>query len=136
VNGAYTYATYTQSSLEAGVAKGERLPDVPMFTASASLIWRHDLSDEYTLVGRLQNNYVGPMTDVTYYVDHLPGHDILSGRFGVESGNWTGFFFIDNMNNEHALLTDINSQVLNIPTMTRVATNQPRTFGIDLTYQF
>jgi len=26
--------------------------------------------------------------------------------------------------------------VLNIPTMTRVATNQLRTFGIDLNYQF
>jgi outer membrane receptor protein involved in Fe transport len=136
LTGNYTYATYTQSSVEAGVVKGERLPDVPMWTTSASLIYRHDLSDEYALVGRLTNSYIGPMTDVTYYVNKLPGYDLMSARIGIEADKWSGFFFINNLTDEHALLTDINSQVLNIPTMTRVATNQPRTFGIDLNYQF
>ncbi len=135
-NGGYTFATYTQDSLEAGVVKGERLPDVPMFTASASVLWRHDLTDKYTLVARLQDDYIGGMSDVTYYVNHLPAYDLLSGRIGIETEKWSGFFFIDNMTNRHALLTDINSIVLNIPTLTRVTTNQPRTFGVDLTYSF
>jgi outer membrane receptor protein involved in Fe transport len=137
VNGAYTHAEYTQSSLEAGVVKGERLPDVPLFTTSQSVVYHRDLANGYGLVARATNNFIDSRTDVTYYVDNLPSYDILSGRIGVTSPQgWTAFLFVDNLTNEHALLSAINSQVLNIPTMTRDTTNQPRTFGIDLSYAF
>jgi outer membrane receptor protein involved in Fe transport len=137
LNGGYTHAEYTQSSLEAGVVKGERLPDVPLFTSSQSVIYHHDLANGYGLVARATNNFIDSRTDVTYYVDKLPSYDLLSGRIGVTSPKgWTAFVFIDNVTNKHALLSAINSQVLNIPTMTRDSTNQPRTFGVDLSYAF
>ncbi len=137
INGGYTHATYTKDSLEADVTKGERLPDVPLWTTSQSLIWRHDLSDAYTLVARATNDYIDSRTDVTYYVDTLPAYDLVSARVGVTAAKgWAAFLFIDNLTNKHALLNAINSQVLNIPTLTRDSTNQPRTIGVDLTYGF
>jgi len=137
VNGGYSHATYTKDSLEADVTKGERLPDVPLWTTSQSLIWRHPLSDAYTLVARATNDYIDSRTDVTYYVDTLPAYDLVSARIGVTAAKgWAAFLFVDNLTNKHALLNAINSQVLNIPTLTRDTTNQPRTMGVDLTYGF
>jgi len=134
-NGAYTHAVYAQDSAEAGVSKGDRLPDVPRFTSSQSIVWEHPLSDRYAIVGRLQNNYISSREDLTYYVARLPRYDIASGRLGLTSkAGWQAFFYVDNLTDKHALISAINSQVLNIPTMTRDTTNQPRTFGIDLTY--
>jgi outer membrane receptor protein involved in Fe transport len=137
VNAGYTDAQYTQNSLETGVVKGEQLPDVPKWTSSQSLIYRHKISDDFTIVARAQNDYIGARTDVTYYIDNLPSYDLLSARIGITaSQGWSAFFFVDNITNKHALLNAINSQVLNIPTMTRDTTNQPRTIGVDLTYGF
>ena len=136
VNAGYTDAYYTKDSVEAGVTEGDRLPDVSKFTSSQSLLFRHELSDQYALIGRLQNDYISSRIDVTYYVDTLPAYDILSGRFGVETATWSGVFFINNATNRLAYLTAINSIVLNIPTYTRDVTNQPRTFGVDLNVRF
>ncbi len=137
INGGYTHATYTKDSLEANVTKGERLPDVPEWTTSQSLVWRHTLSDAYTLVARATNDYIDSRTDVTYAIDTLPAYDLVSARIGVTAAEgWSAFLFIDNLTNKHALLNAINSQVLNIPTLTRDTTNQPRTIGVDLTYGF
>jgi outer membrane receptor protein involved in Fe transport len=136
-NFAYTDATYAANSLEAGVTKGQVLPDVPRVTTSQSVIWRHDLSDTYTLVARATNSYIDSRQDVTYYIDTLPSYDTVGGRVGLTSKKgWTAYFFIDNANNSHALLSAINSQVLNVPTLTRDSTLRPRTFGIDLVANF
>jgi len=137
LNGAYTHAIYSTTSLEAGVQEGQRLPDVPEFTSSQSLIYLHKLMNGYTLVGRATNDYIGSRQDVNYYTDNLPAYDIASARLGVEApAGWSLFLFVDNLTNKHALLTAINSEVLNIPTMTRDTTNRPRTIGLDLTYGF
>jgi len=137
VNGGYTHATYTQASLEAGVTSGERLPDVPRFTSSQSVIWQYPIDDRYRLVARATNSFTTSRTDDTYYVDTLPSYDLVSGRIGlISSQGWSGFLFVDNLTNRHALLDAINSQVLNIPTLTRDTTNQPRTIGVDLSFSF
>ena len=135
VNAGYTDAYYTKDSVEAGVTEGDRLPDV-QFTSSQSLLFRHELSDQYALISHLQNDYISSRIDVTYYVDTLPAYDILSGRFGVETATGSGVFFINNATNRLAYLTAINSIVLNIPTYTRDVTNQPQTFGVDLNVRF
>jgi outer membrane receptor protein involved in Fe transport len=136
-NFAYTDATYAVTSLEAGVVKGQVLPDVPRITSSQSVIWRHALSDAFTLVARATNSFIDSRQDVTYAIDTLPSYDVFGGRIGVTSNKgWSAYFFIDNAGNSHALLSAINSQVLNIPTLTRDTTLRPRTFGIDLVSNF
>ncbi len=136
-NFAYTAAAYAVTSLEAGVTKGQVLPDVPRVTSSQSVIWRHGLSDSYTLVARATNSYIDSRQDVTYGIDTLPAYDVVGGRIGVTSDRgWSAYAFIDNAGNSHALLSAINSQVLNIPTLTRDSTLRPRTIGIDLVASF
>jgi iron complex outermembrane receptor protein len=137
LTGGYTHATYTENSVETGVVKGDSLPDVPRYATSQSLIYSLPLDDRYTLVARATNSYIGSRFDINYYIDQLPAYDLLSGRLGVVSSQgWAAFLVLDNLTNKHALLNAINSQVLNIPTMTRDTTNQPRTIGVDLTYSF
>jgi len=137
VNGGYTHAAYTQDSLETGVVSGERIPDVPLVTTSQSLVYTLPIDERHTVIARLNNNYIGPRTDVNYYIDKLAGYDLTSGRIGIrDSKGWSGFFFVDNLANHHPLVNAINSLVLNIPTMTRDTTPQPRTLGIDLSYAF
>jgi iron complex outermembrane receptor protein len=137
LNGGYTHAAYTQDSLEAAVVSGERLPDVPLFTTSQTVIYQRPLNDDYRLVARGTNDFIDSRTDDTYYINRLPTYDIVSARIGIVAAKgWSGFLFADNLTNKHALLDAINSQVLNIPTLTRDTTNQPRTFGLQLAYQF
>jgi len=136
-NLAYTDAEYAVTSLEAGVTKGQVIPDVPRITSSQSVIWRHALSDPYTLVVRATNSFIDSRQDVTYGIDTLPSYDVVGGRIGLTSAKgWSAYAFIDNAGNSHALLSAINSQVLNIPTLTRDTTLRPRTFGVDVVVGF
>jgi outer membrane receptor protein involved in Fe transport len=57
-------------------------------------------------------------------------------RFGVESGSWSAFLFADNLTNKKALLSDTGALSANISILERIATNQPRTIGADLSYRF
>jgi outer membrane receptor protein involved in Fe transport len=45
-------------------------------------------------------------------------------------------FFVDNLTNKIALLSDTGALSANVNIFNRVATNQPRTFGVDLNYKF
>ena len=88
-------------------------------------------------MARATNSFIDKRQDVTYGIDTLPSYDVVGGRIGVTSAKgWSAYFFIDNAGNSHALLSAINSQVLNIPTLTRDSTLRPRTFGIDLVASF
>ncbi len=136
-NFAYTDAEYAVTSLEAGVVKGQVVPDVPRITSSQSVIWRHQVSDTYSLIARATNSFVDSRQDVTYGIDTLPSYDVVGGRLGFTSSKgWSAYLFVDNAGNSHALLSAINSQVLNIPTLTRDTTLRPRTIGVDMVVNF
>jgi hypothetical protein len=88
-------------------------------------------------VVRATNSFIDSRQDVTYGIDTLPSYDVVGGRIGLTSAKgWSAYAFIDNAGNSHALLSAINSQVLNIPTLTRDTTLRPRTFGVDVVVGF
>jgi outer membrane receptor protein involved in Fe transport len=132
----YTHATYDHTSLETGTNAGEDIPDVPRYTASASAVYQAHAFGPYDFQGRISEDYVGPIEDVTYALNRLPGYNLANLRLGLVSGGWSGYFFIKNLGNVHAELSDTNSLGANLPTFNRIATNQPRTIGIDLAYKF
>jgi len=76
------------------------------------------------------------MQDITYTRNTLPSHDVLGLRGGVDSGEWSAFLFIDNVTNEKALLSDTGALSANVSIFNRVATNEPRTIGVDMSYHF
>ncbi|MBV8418701.1 MAG: hypothetical protein JOZ26_01655, partial [Hyphomicrobiales bacterium] len=58
-------------------------------------------------------------------------------RFGVVADQWSATLFGDNLTNKRAELgVNTSSFAFQAPSLVRVATNQPRTIGVDLTYRF
>jgi iron complex outermembrane receptor protein len=135
-NVGYTNATNSTTVPLANVVKGQRLLDVPSVTANTSLSYKRPLAAGMNLVARLNNSYVDSIQDITFKRNTLPSYDLVGLRFGVESGSWSAFLFADNLTNKKALLSDTGALSANISILERIATNQPRTIGADLSYRF
>ena len=135
-NAAYTHATNSTTVPEAGVVAGQRLLDVPQFTANTSVTYRQPWRGDMSWVLRATNSYIGSMQDLTYARNTLPSYDLVDARLGLEASKWSGYLFIDNLTNKKALLSDTGALSANVQTFNRVTTNAPRTIGVDLNYRF
>jgi len=132
----YTNAKITQTVPGSSFVVGEKVQQVPTWTDTTSLTWRRPITADYDLIARAVNEYVGPMTDVSYTVNNLPGRDLVNLRAGVSHENLTVFLFADNVTDRRYILDNTNAISFNVATFNRVATNQPRTIGVDLAYRF
>jgi outer membrane receptor protein involved in Fe transport len=132
----YTRATNSTTVPGAGVVSGQRLLDVPQLTANTTVSYAKPITKDYSFVARIINSYVGSMQDITYARNTLPAYDLVNMRVGVSADVWSAFFFIDNITNKMALLSDTGALSANVSIFNRVTTNQPRTFGVDLSYKF
>jgi iron complex outermembrane recepter protein len=135
-NGGYTHATNSTTLPAAGVVSGQRLLDVPEVTANTALSFKQPLVNDMNFVTRLTNSYVSGIQDITFTRNSLPAYDLVNFRLGVETGRWSAALFADNLTNKMALLSDTGALSANISILNRVATNQPRTIGVDLNIKF
>jgi iron complex outermembrane recepter protein len=135
-NAGYTHATNSTTLPAAGVVAGQRLLDVPEVTANTALSFKQPLANDMNFVSRLTNSYVSGIQDITFTRNSLPAYDLVSLRAGVETGRWSAVLFADNLTNKMALLSDTGALSANISILNRVATNQPRTIGVDLSFRF
>ena len=87
-------------------------------------------------VARLNNSYFGSIEDITFTRNTLPSYDLAGMRLGIEDKSWSASLFVDNLTNKKALLSDTGALSANIPIFNRIATNQPRTVGVDAAYKF
>ncbi len=116
---------------------GQPILNIPKYTESTSLTYTQPLNDQYSLIARVTNSYVGPSTDTSFGYTHLSPYDIGGLRAGVKRDGLSGYVFVDNLTNKHAeLSTNTTSFSWIVPSVTRVATNQPLTLGIDVSYGF
>jgi outer membrane receptor protein involved in Fe transport len=137
VNTGYTHAVLVSSNLlNAGFNPGTPIQDDPRWTASASLAYRHAMTDQLAFTARADSTYVGTRTDETLQINNLPSYDLTNLRAGIESSNWSATLFINNVANKRALLNDITQAAVNLSTFNRIAVSQPLTAGIDLNYRF
>ena len=75
------------------------------------------------------------MTDVTFTQNTLPSYDLVKIRGGWASDRKVSvFLFVDNLFDKRADLGDPEEISFFVPALSRVATNQPRTVGIELNY--
>jgi outer membrane receptor protein involved in Fe transport len=132
----YTNAKNSTTLPAAGIVSGERLLDVPQFTANTSLSYKQPIDDRMSLVARVTNSYVDSIQDITFTRNSLPPYDLVGLRAGVDAGRWSAFLFADNLTNKMALLSDTGALSANISILNRIATNQPRTIGVDLSVKF
>jgi iron complex outermembrane receptor protein len=134
VNAGWTHARYIANSVPSTTI-GERVQNVPGMTLSASLAYRHNITDSLGLIGRIDNNYIASRIDTTAQANYLPPYDMTNIRAGVEGDKWTAVLFVNNVTNRRALLTNSPAVTINVPTFNRTAVALPLTFGIDLTYK-
>jgi hypothetical protein len=136
-NGSYSHAELVSTGLiDAGFNPGTPIQDVPHWTASASIVYRHPLTGQLTFTARLDDTHVGSRTDATYSINTLPYYDLANFRTGVEAVRWSAALFINNLADKRALLSDSTADAINLPTYNRIAVSQPRTVGIDFNYHF
>jgi outer membrane receptor protein involved in Fe transport len=132
----YTHARNETTVPAAGVTAGERLLDVPDWTLNTTLTYRMPIGGDMDFLARITNSFVGSVQDITYARNMLPSYDIVNLRAGVSGDDWSAYFFIDNLNDEKALLSDTGALSANVSIFNRVTTNQPRTFGTDVSFKF
>jgi outer membrane receptor protein involved in Fe transport len=136
-NTSYSHAALVSSALlDSGFSPGTPIQDVPRWTASASIAYRHSLTDQLAFTARADNTYVGSRTDETFAINTLPSYDLTNARAGIEGDNWSAVLFVNNVADKRALLNDVTQDAVNIPTYNRIAVSQPRTAGIDISYRF
>ena len=136
-NVGYAHAALVSSTLiDAGFNPGTAIQDVPQWTSSASVAYRHRFSDQLALMARADNTYVGSRTDETYSINTLPSYDLTNVRAGLDGGRWSAIVFLNNVADKRAFLSNITQDAVNLPTFNRVAVSQPRTVGVDLNYRF
>ena len=140
-NGGYTHATYSKDfapySADAPIySEGQRVPDVPLYTAGVALNYDAPLFGAFNLLARIDDNWVGPIVDYTFGQNNLPGHSIADARIGLANDRISGYLFVNNLTDTRAALSDTNSLGANAAFLNRVATNQPRTIGLTVGYKF
>jgi iron complex outermembrane recepter protein len=136
-NTTFSHAALVSSNLiDAGFNPGTPIQDVPRWSGSASIAYRHSLTDQLTFTARADNTYTGSRTDETFSINTLPPYDLTNARAGVEGDHWSAVLFVNNLADKRAKLNNITQDAVNMPTYNRVAVTQPRTVGIDLNYKF
>jgi hypothetical protein len=113
------------------------LINVPKYTAMAALMYTKPLWDDKKLSVRVSDSYVGSSRDIAFSSEQLAPYNLIGARFGLTADKWSAFLFGDNLTNKHAELgVNTSSFAFQAPSLVRVATNQPRTIGVDLSYRF
>jgi len=126
-----------------GFQAGDRLPSVPSFTGNVYLNYHQPLNDRYELTGRLETVYTGSRVDLTFpggspdSQSPLASYDLTNLRIGLNAeAGWQATFFTSNLFNRHAQLENIAQITFANPSYNRMETNQPRTYGVDVSYHF
>ena len=136
-NAGYADAALVSSDLiDAGFNPGTPIQQVPKWTSSASIAWRHSLANGLVFSARADNTYVASRTDETFSINTLSSYDLANVRAGVEGERWSAVLFVNNLADKRALLNNITQDAVNLATYNRVAVSQPRTVGIDFNYRF
>jgi iron complex outermembrane receptor protein len=134
--GGYTHGRFVTSSFNGlSILTGDQLQNIPEVTTSQSLSYRRPLSDDLTLVARVDNDYIGPRIDVSYGVNQVPSYDIANGRVGIEMGHLVTSVFVNNLTNKRAIIDNVFQYNINLPMYSRATVNQPLTAGVEVTYR-
>lgn len=127
------YATFEQNV-------GERLPYVPYFNWSGNLRYEHPLSGQLNGYWQWDIAHKGDMWDDLHVAGSngfprmlQPEYSIMNLRLGMNpvSGEWLTEFYITNLTDKNAIIyTNTGNFDL------RQTTNEPRTFGVRVSYRF
>jgi iron complex outermembrane recepter protein len=146
-NVAYTHSSFQEDSAITGYPEGLAVPDTPKWSGGLVLSNRHPLGNDLEGVGTLEFNYVGSRTTAPYGVTitllnvnddliNMPAYELLNLRYGLRSDRWSATAFVTNVFNKIFLLDPQPQINLQTQAFGRYTVNQPRTVGLDFTYNF
>ena len=144
----YADSKFLADSAITGYQKGTAIPDSPKVTSSLTLHNVQPLTGALQLTSSLSYNYIGERTNAPYgetitlnnmnqLLVPLPSYGLANLRVGVKSADdWTFSLFVNNLADKETLL-DTQPQInLQSAAFTRYIVNQPRTYGLDVSYKF
>ncbi len=136
-NGSQTTSRLTAVPAGLGLSVGQPTLNIPSYTINSAIEYHADLAGDYRLVARLSGGAVGRTYDINYYTTRLPAYQIGNARVSVTNGGKTFAVFANNFTNTHAQL-GINNSIGAYPTaaLTRVTSNQPATFGVEISARY
>jgi outer membrane receptor protein involved in Fe transport len=115
---------------------GDKFPNVPEFSGSASAEYLWPLFGEVNGMLRLDYAYVGKSASQfrpTYiYYERQGGYSTLNIRAGLEADDWGAYVFVNNVANEIGIMSMTSS--VNNPK--QALTTNPRTVGVTLRKHF
>ena len=146
-------ASYTDAELQddvptAGVSEGDKLPDVPEWTANVNVDYVMPVDGgEFFAVANWNyvdetQEFVGTAGDDVSGFGVIsgnikPDYDIVDVRFGYASEeNWELLLYVDNLTDEEAIYSYSDALAFNLPIYDRTVRNKPRTIGTSFTYRF
>lgn len=130
---AFQDAKLSEADPDLGAAKGERLPNVPKFTAAVSVDQEFRMEDIDLSVGATLR-YVSDRTasfDGSSSQYQLPDYASVDLRAGLVIGSFSTRIFVLNLLNERGQLSNMFPQF-----GSRIAIQQPRTIGLATTIEF
>jgi iron complex outermembrane recepter protein len=133
LGGGYTRAAFTADDPATGAIQGQQLQNVPRFTETAAVTYRHSLNAATTLVASINDQFVDARHDA---LGSLPAYDVINAQVGTERGPWRVYLFGNNITDKRILVSDDNSLSLNIPSYNRISEGIPLTIGLNLSYKF
>ena len=131
----YIDAAYSTSDPASNIVEGQRLYDVPEWTLSTVLKYERPIG-RFNFLALIENSFASDRQEITYQVFTLPSWDVANIRLGLKTHTWTAVLFVDNVFNRQFPQEYLNLIVNTGPPYSRIATNQPLTVGVDLSYSF
>jgi outer membrane receptor protein involved in Fe transport len=135
--GGYTNATINDPAPALGLPAGTPILNIPKYTGSGAVMYSHPLTAAMSITARAAATYVGSLTDESYTYVRLPGYTLVDARVGLVADRWTVYATATNLTNKIAQLSANNTSFTsNMPSLTRISTNQPRTIGLEVSTKF
>jgi outer membrane receptor protein involved in Fe transport len=103
--GSYTDAEFTEAVPGININDGDKIPNVPEVTLSASSTYRWQMTSSLGgfLYGAAQ--YSSELTDTLNFAVDSDSYTRLDLRLGVEAESWSAFLFADNLSDEDGAIT-------------------------------
>jgi outer membrane receptor protein involved in Fe transport len=118
---------------------GTPIQQVPHWTVNTALDYTVDVRGtpiffhgDYAYVGSsLSTVNNGPTMPLV-----RPAYSLVNLKTGIDIQRWEISVFVDNLFDEHANLSDVPPQGIELPGRPRIAVNRPRTVGVDTRIKF
>ena len=133
-------ATIDEGSILTGAEDGDRVLNVPEFTASGGIQYTKSINEEAGIYARLDLQHTGDRVN-TFNPSENPefvfdSFTILNARVGYTTSKYEIALYAKNLTNTIANFGDITSLAATPFGRTRYQTNRPASVGINLRYNF